>query len=612
LVLGILLAGLLFVAEIAEAGRDALSALGSPPATVLAVYLTFGAVVGAVTGAIAGLVARGKRRRFAPVQAAVLTFIFAALFILRRAYRVELVALTPATLTVVGVGAIIAVATIWWTRKRNPGDPGPARRGRDAAIAACALALWGGALLGGPLRHQRVSAPAGAPADAPNVLFILVDALRVDRLSTFGYSRPTSPNLDRLAASGTVFTRAYSQGNRTIIAMPSLFTSLYPAFTGASGFQDQLTPLPESRTTIAELCRDAGYATVGMMSNIYVKRPFGLTQGFGRVEEFNPGRFRMSIYRVLIGAGLIDKPQYAAGSSASAKEVTDAALRWLERTPGDAPFFCYVHYMDVHHPYLPPPEYERMFRSREDLEGIDPVALFRRTAELVRAQRRYGLGEADLARLSDLYDGCIRYVDTEMGRLIDAAQRPRNGRPTVIVFTSDHGDEFQEQGCLYHNNLVIEELIRVPLVIWRSDVGRGRRVDDLVRHVDVLPTIAEWVGAAAPEAVAGRSLAPAVNGGESVAATESIAEGDYCAALVEPGWKVMRVDTTDTYQLFELDAVALASRPLEPSPAHADRFARMRADLDEYMASVDRAGGKSVTATAETLRQLESLGYIRR
>lgn len=602
---GIILAGVLFLVEVLIAGRGNLSILGTPLVVALSVYLAVGAGIGLVAGLAAGLMARAAHVSARRLALPPLVWVFASMFVMRSVTAGEVRHFPPLLIGVLVVGAVTTVVAWLWARGT------PAAAGSGGAIANLPLVVLL-LVMAAPAAwmltvHDRLPVRKNARADAPNIIFILVDALRQDRVSAFGYDRPTTPNVKRLAADGVRFDNAYAQGNRTAISMPALFTSMYPSMTGVFAFQDKMSPLPKDRVTIADLCRSSGYSTFAMMSNPYLKRPFGLTHGFDRVEEFDPGRYALSAYRVLVALHILSRPEYVR-TKPSATEVTDAAMKWLARAPKSSPFFCYVHYMDVHHPYLPPPQYEKMFRSRESLASIDPQALFMKTVELVHDRKPYPLDSDDLARLSDLYDADIRYVDTEIGRLIAVAKNAPNGRPTVIVFTADHGDEFQEHGCIYHNNVVIQQLIRIPLVIWRSDHHFGEDVTQMVRHVDVLPTLAEWAGAKIPLEAIGRSLLPLMDG-KSLPPVSSIAEGDYCSALVEPGWKVMHVDTTNTDTLFDLTTDPWGSTDV--AAEHPRRWQAMRDSLDVYLRAVAGLGERrSTTVNKGTLKQLKALGYV--
>ncbi len=608
LVQGVLLFGALFAAEWLALAGDLRSTLGTPLPTIICIYSVTGGGLGVVGGLVAWFIARRVPARPGRVSFMLLIYTCVVVFVLR-SVPVQQLATVPPRLVGLLVAGVAAVAVgVWWARSASDIRALPRMRslrfiGVVVAAVICAMcAAWV------PLLHYRLPVREAAAADAPNVVFVLVDALRADRLSCAGYPRPTSPFIDRLAASGTMFENAYSHGNRTIIAMPSVFTSQYPSYARAIESGDWSTPLPDSQTTLAELFREAGYTTMGLMSNPYLKRPFGLTQGFDRTEEFNNGRFHLSLYRALLATGLLPKPRFAGGISANAAEVTDAAVAWLGRAPARSPFFCYVHYMDVHHPYLPPRVFEDMFNSRDWLSSIDPAGLFTKTVELVGKRQPYPLDDDELTRLSDLYDACIRYVDSEIARVVNVAQGV-NDRPTIVVVTSDHGDEFQEHGFLYHNNIVIEELIRVPLVIWRSDRREaGRRVPELVRHVDLLPTLAEMAGFEAPAGVVGRSLSLLMDGGDDNLRA-SVAEGDHCSALIEPGWKLMRVDTTGTDTLFDLVADSRAKSDV--GPIHVDRLEEMRRRLDAYVLGAPVSGTAArARVDAATLRQLQALGYV--
>jgi arylsulfatase A-like enzyme len=334
-----------------------------------------------------------------------------------------------------------------------------------------------------------------------------------------------------------------------------------------------------------------------------------MTQGFDHTEQFNDTRFRFCIYRALVLLGVIEKPEYAR-EAARAAEVTDAALRWLDRFHDEDPFFLFAHYMNVHHPYLPPPRYEEMFRSSPEAGAIDPHALFEKTKRLVNDPPPIDFGGVELERLIDLYDGCIRSADEQIGRLIDAVQqRSRSaGRETVVVFTADHGDEFMEHGSLYHTNLIYPELLRVPLILSAPGSVEPGRVDAMARHIDVLPTIADLAGAQTPDSVTGRSLLPLVGGGRDDAPTVSFAEGDFCTAMIYDHWQIMTVDTSDALVLFDL-----ANDPLGLVDV-ADQYPKVVAELGpmvtDYAAMAARRRVERSEATEETVRQLRALGYV--
>jgi arylsulfatase A-like enzyme len=612
---GVVFAVLLFLIEPLWLMRHAHAHLGAPLISILSVYVALGWVLGAVMGILWGVIGRvfaGARRSdgTVPGLGPTLGFLMMALFMVRIETSQTLKTL-PTGLMVSLAAALLAWVGLGYLGRRFLARYVPTER-RSFVLKTLALAsvfTFAGVVVVNQLGSVRVPRRSPVSASSPNIVLIVVDALRPDHLSTYGYDRETSPNLDRLASNAIVFENAYAHGNRTILSMPSLFTSLYPSFHGVISFNELAAPLSPDKTTLADVCRAAGYATVGVMSNINLKSAFGMTKGFDFAEEFDVLRYRLSVYRLLTRLGLVEKPRYISHAP-DATVITNRGIDWLQRI-GDRPFFLFLHYMDVHHPYDPPEEYVRMFET----EGIDidPKMLFAKTAAMVKRPPPLHLTREELTRLKDLYDACIRYTDDEIGRFLDELASSALERETVVIFTADHGDEFLEQGMLYHNNLTIESLIRVPLVIGRippEGAGDTRRsVAGIVRHVDLLPTVADLVGGETPPTVQGASLEPLLDGGDEWSADYTIAEGDYCTSLNVGQWKMMYVDTTETYHLYKLDEDPLGK--VDVSDRYPAQAAELRVLIDDYMASAAGLNqGDRKQLSDEAVKQLRALGYI--
>jgi arylsulfatase A-like enzyme len=609
---GVTFAVSLFVIEVLWLARHAHPYLGVPLVDILAVYAGFGWSVGALAGVASGILGVAFRRLVrangtVPGVGPLLGFAFMALFIVRMETAGTLKTFPPTVMT-----SLVAAVLVWvgfgYLGRRVLFRYVPTGR-RTPVLHLLALAAFlvaAGAMAAGRVQSNRLPKRTALSATSPNIVLIVVDALRPDHLQPYGYDRETSPNLERFAERGMVFDNAYSQGNRTIISMPALFTSLYPSFHGAIGFHERMVPLSKSKTTIAELCREAGYTTVGAMSNVYLKKAFGLTQGFDRVDEFELLRYRLSVYRVLSELNVVEVPDFDTNLP-DATHVTDRGIDWLRRI-GKRPFFLFLHYMDVHHPYLPPPEYERMFDSGSS--DVDPRLLFAKTAAMVRNPPPLHLPDVELRRLVDLYDGCIRYTDAEIGRFLRELETRDLDRETYVFITADHGDEFLEHGSLYHTNLTIEPLIRVPLMVGRYPAPAGvGHFDGLIRHVDVLPTIAQLIGTQTPRNIQGVSFANLLEGGSGPTVKYSIAEGDFCTSLNTRGWKMMYVDSTGTYRLYDLTDDPLAI--VDVTGKYPGKAAEMRAILDEYLASAaELEEGDEKTLSDDVIRQLRALGYI--
>jgi arylsulfatase A-like enzyme len=317
---------------------------------------------------------------------------------------------------------------------------------------------------------RRTSRPAGGPDDLAelskrddtSVLFILIDTLRADRVGAYGYQRPTTPWIDRLAESGLRFERVEAQSTWTKASMASLWTSLNPVRTGVTRFDHALS---EQAVLPAERLRDAGFKTAGIWRNHWVANNFGFAQGFDTYYQPKPKNTPDGIRR---------KTPAGMKLQGTDLDATEAALEFL-RTYGDQRFFLYVHYMDVH---------QYLF----DQEAAD-----------------LGFGTS----LSDAYDASVRWTDRNVGMLLEELDRRGLAKKTLVVVAADHGEGFGEHGREGHAQTLYREVTEVPLV-----VGLPFRLDPpvvvkpLVRNVDLWPTLFELLGLPPSEDSDGRSLVP--------------------------------------------------------------------------------------------------------
>jgi len=315
----------------------------------------------------------------------------------------------------------------------------------------------------------------------PNVVIILLDSLRADHLGCYGYWRPTSPNIDRLAAQGVRFTQAMSQTPWTPPSVGSLLTSLYPH--EAVPVQTHLDPPPGS-ATLPEVLARCGYTT-GTVSSHDWTRP---ALGFGR--------------------GI----RYFLATDDTAEACARGVATWLERH-AQQPFFLYVHCFDPHHHYWPPPAFRDRFlaglRTRNQwVRAGDPLMF---SADGQAARKR--LSKTELAYLMALYDADIAYADAQVGQMLAALERLGLRRRTLIAVLADHGEEFLEHGGLAHGKTLYQELLHVPLIIaFPENRYRGRVVDQVVRLLDVAPTVLEVAGLPIPQSMRGQSLLATLDG----------------------------------------------------------------------------------------------------
>lgn len=480
-----------------------------------------------------------------------------------------------------------------------------AARGR-AGLLALVLAL-GGAACGGP-----------APREAgPNLLLLTVDTLRADHLGAWGHALPTSPRIDAFAAQGMRFEEASVQWTKTWPSMASMLTGRYPTQTGIRYAPRR--PLPERNVTLAELLRDAGYRTAGVVSNANLSRELAFDQGFHHyVESW------MEEYRRTHGdrpfrnrAGLVKR-------FTDAKDVVDEGLAWLEehRTRDeDAPFFLWLHFMEPHGPYEPPPGYGESFEGHYPPRRV-PLA---RIPPYQRQRDARGRPVRDLAFYQTRYDQEIRYLDDQLGRLLDALERRGLRRSTLVAFTADHGESLTEHGYyLEHGQLPFEPGAHVPLVLAQEGaIPAGRTVAEPVGLVDLLPTLLELLEVPAPEGLVGRSLVPLLRGeGEArpLVFVEAGTREPSQRAVRRGPWKLVHFRSETDREQFRVPEYALFH--LQRDPSETRNLVRRHPEVAEELRRALAAYERTATAGAEeegtveldeldpaTREMLRSLGY---
>ena len=324
----------------------------------------------------------------------------------------------------------------------------------------------------------------------PNVLVVVIDALRPDHLGCYGYARATSPTVDGLARRGVLFADATTVATYTRASVPSIFTSVYPAAHGVLSQGTRVEVLADEYTTLAEALKARGYRTAAFMPNPSLHRVFKFGQGFDLYDD-----------DFALGPGAADQ------AYETASRINARFLRWL-RSGRRAPFFAYLHYRDVHAPYVPPPPYDRMFAGAGPRRPLSAAEYQAQPADL-RSPRRF----SDLGSYIDQYDGEIRYTDDRLGELLATLRAEGLLDHTVVVVTADHGEAFLEHGAWTHGTDLYEEQTRVPLLLVLPDGAQGgRRVLSPVQTIDVYPTVLALLGAPVSAQVQGRSLLPTLDG----------------------------------------------------------------------------------------------------
>ncbi len=301
-----------------------------------------------------------------------------------------------------------------------------------------------------------------------NVILILVDALVPQKVGCYGQVKDLTPNIDKLAAKGVVFLDTISQSNWTHASIPSLFTATYPIVHGVTGENKKLSG---SIATVAEIFQDNGYSTCAFMTNPWVARQFGLGQGFDfyvDLIERDSSRWYDLYYKVGTELGILETPPH---SYPTAELLTDEAISWIEKFQKKR-FFLYLHYMDVHGPFV-----------RHDLSDTDFV--YQEEADLVQSEKTP----------VSMYESQVLHVDQHIGLLVERLKELALDKKTMIIITSDHGHYLDQQGDTQSRETMYEYAIRIPLLLTLPGVfPSGLRIERQAQEIDIAPTALSALG----------------------------------------------------------------------------------------------------------------------
>ncbi|MFN0242072.1 MAG: sulfatase [Planctomycetota bacterium] len=431
-----------------------------------------------------------------------------------------------------------------------------------------------------------------APEQRTNVLIVSVDTLRADHLSCYGHTRATSPNIDALAARGVLFERALSTAPWTLPSYGTLFSGMEVAKHKAGVIaeresawgKDEAVPtkvatqgLRADVRTLAERLVRARYRTAGFYSNTFLNPNSGLDRGFETYVYY----------------------QYNAASG------VDLAQQWVDDHARE-PWFVFLHLMDPHAPYAPPAPYDQQFagRSVETLESYPPdTGALRQTPPSAEFKKQ----------LIDLYDGEIAFTDAQIGRFLDHLAEIGELDDTLVVFHSDHGEEFWEHGGFEHGHDLHDEVLHVPLILaLPGKLAPGARVAARVSTADILPTVLELLGVESSGALDGRSLLPLV-GARDAAPRDLVSESILWGkterkARFAGDLKLIAMGASDD-RLFDLAQDPGERQDLAPL-RRAD-VERLRAELvKRHVLTQKLPAGVTVRHTDAQRAALEKTGYV--
>jgi arylsulfatase A-like enzyme len=452
-----------------------------------------------------------------------------------------------------------------------------------------------------------------------NVVLVTIDSLRADHLGCYGYDRDVSPLIDELAADGLSFD-AYANATWTRASFPSIITSTYPLEYG--GFEY----LSDSRTTVGTALSRGGHRTAAFHSNLWLSRDYNYNRGFDHFYDSKSDPTLLSrlrtwvklnlnhdglVYRTL--QWLYDTTEEKAGMDVGqtyqdAEEITDQATDWL-RTVDDDDVFCWVHYMDVHHPYVPHEEAAADLGLSFDFGERYAIKLRRKMLEEPES-----LTDAELQTLVDLYDNEIRYTDAQIERLLDVVDETIGLEDTAVIVTSDHGEEFGEHGGFSHNPSFYDELLHVPFVVNGADrVGQtdvtGHQPEEL-ELLDVPPTISDLADVEPPAEYRGRSALDAMDSDKDADVfSETWREDDYKLSLRADGAKFIWNRETSEKEFYDLE---VDPKETENLVGEDDRAAEYETRIREHLAELRESNEDlpDVGMDVETEERLRNLGYL--
>lgn len=445
----------------------------------------------------------------------------------------------------------------------------------------------------------------------PNILVINIDTLRADYLGVYGFDGPITPNINRFAQESVIFENCFSQAPWTKPSVASLFTSLYPQVHGVinydGNYTGQVVPelqnrtgvLPERAVTLAEALQQGNYQTAGFISNIWLLHTYGFDQGF----EF-----------------YYDEP--ASARMTSAGTLIDAAQIWLEARPSDRPFFVYMHFMDVHAPYAVTPK-QKYDSLLEASSGVAARRLTDREAPFARfpnieIQPNWTTEEMrhQLASWRTRYASGVQAFDRQLGSFLDFLREGGYLENTLVVLTSDHGEELFEHAGWSHGETLYDHQLHVPLIV-RNPMGQGggRRVKNTAQLIDVMPTLLSLSGNPVPPNLQGRDLSSLLRQDDeessmaSFATATSNAPGYHSVRTAEHKL-ILNIGTREAW-LFDLKSDPGEQRNIlmgEPEMATL-----LRARLEDHLATSLARGTldhESAEVPDQLYEDLRTLGYL--
>ena len=493
------------------------------------------------------------------------------------------------------IAAGIGVQLARLSRRNGPGLARTA--GRALPLLAVLVLLLGAGLhlRRGWVERSGTGALADAEPGAPNVILLVLDTVRWFNLSSYGYSRATTPEIEQWSQGAVRFDQALSPAPWTLPAHVSMFTGRHPHQTSATW----LVPLDGAPPTLAEVLSQHGYATAGFVANLnYTSRESGLSRGFLHYEDYRIRPAEIVLSSALGRLILSKRTTQWRMLRKNAELVNEEFLGWLDRRPAGRPFFVFLNYFDAHDPYEPPPPFDTRFGSAGggDVDELENRGQRGATPRLQAAMKAY--------------DGAIAYMDHQIGLLLRELERRQLRGNTVLIITSDHGEQFGEKGLIRHGNSLYRALVQVPLFVSVPGVTTSRRAVATPVSLRDLPATILELARIERHSLPGRSLVSLLRDstGAGFAQQPLLMELDYSdrlpkrgpirfgsmKAVMDSGFRMIRLGNgkKELYGADDnFDSLDLASQP-ESAP----RLARLDSILSSLVAPAPETAGHSSRA----------------
>ncbi len=436
----------------------------------------------------------------------------------------------------------------------------------------------------------------------PNVILIGIDTLRADHLMCYGYKRDTSPGMDKLAKESIQFSQCLSHIPATTPSFASLLTSKRPLSHGVLDNNYEGYKLDNKHITLAEILKNAGYKTAAFVSGSTLKKNANLTQGFDKYDD----KF--------------------AGLEQNAESVSVKVIKWLEKNK-KRKFFLFIHYFDPHGKYNAPPPYNNSFVFSSETHDAEKIPSYQKHDDI-----------SDPSFYIAQYDGEIRYTDYHIDKLIDKIYELNLNDATLMILTSDHGETMSEHEWWFdHGSFVYEEQIHVPLLFWYPRMFSHDKIDALIRHIDVLPSVLDILGINLINDFEGHSILPLIkkdhrennqfiyceSGRGSPWKHKNIIEGIQGKqfAIRSENWKLIRIPYTTgvEYELYDLnnDPKELCNLIGKDFPVETQLKTKLDGYVERYKASsyyrerIDKSSKLEHNDKNKERKKLKALGYIK-